>query len=265
VARPRVLADDIFTSREIALAAGLTPRNYGFVVDEGLAPPAREPAADGRSGSKLYHAEAMAQTALVGALHAAGFELLVSARLAAAFADEYGASHGRLPANLNAFWRSKALNPGGGIPWGKTDSDIPIDQDFWIHHLLRNRSEVYRRSTAIPGDCVIEIADNTYVLTRIHDLAIKTSSPASGEALPASPLYRIVGRGAAAHIVPIHTEVDTMDFGIDPRSREKMCSLEDEYMSGRRHAVTLVSVNLSLAIRNAFDRLQDVREQSRAA
>ncbi|MET4329186.1 hypothetical protein ABIB80_005022 [Bradyrhizobium sp. i1.15.2] len=31
--------------------------------------------------SKLYHAEALAQTALVGALHAAGFELLVSARV----------------------------------------------------------------------------------------------------------------------------------------------------------------------------------------
>lgn len=264
MARPRILADDIFTSREIALAAGLTPRNFGFLADEGLAPRALEPETDGQSGSKLYHAEAMAQTALVGSLHAAGFELLVSARLATAFADEYGASHGRLPANLNAFWRTKALNPSGGIPWGKTDNGIPIDQDFWIHHLLRNRSQVYRRGTAIPGDCVIEIADNTYVLTRLHDLAIKTSSAASGKALPASPFYRIVGRGAAAHIVPIHMEVETMDFGIDPRSREKMSSLEDEYMTGRSHAVTLVNVNLSLAIRNALDRLQDVREARQA-
>jgi hypothetical protein len=265
MARPRALADDIFTSREIALAAGLTPRNFGFLADKGLAPSAFEPGGDGRSGSKHYHAELMAQTALVGALHMAGFELLVSARLAAAFADEYGASHGRLPANLNTFWRSKALNPSADIPWGKTDSDIPVDQDFWIRYLLRNRSEVYRRGTAIPGDCVVEIADNTFVLTRIHDLAIKRSSPASGKALPASPLYRLVGRGAAAHIVPIHMEVETMDFGIDSRSREKMCSLEDEYMSGRRHAVTLVNVNLSLAIRNAFDRLEDVRDEWQAA
>ncbi|MGJ5044172.1 hypothetical protein [Bradyrhizobium sp. HKCCYLRH1062] len=264
MARPRVLADDIFTSREIALAAGLSPRNFGFLVDEGLAPSAHEQAADGRSGSRLYHAGALAQAALVGALHAAGFELLVSARLAAAFTDEYGASHGRLPANLNVFWRSKALNPGGGIPWGKADRGVPIDQDFWIHHLLRNRSEVYRRNTAVPGDCVVEIADAIYVLTRIHDLALKTSSAASGKALLAAPLFRIVGRGADASIVPIHTEVDTMDFGMDPRSREKMCSLEDEYMTGRSHAVTLVSVNLSLAIRNAFDRLQDVRDRPQA-
>lgn len=61
------------------------------------------------------------------------------------------------------------------------------------------------------------------------------------------------------------TEVDTMDFGIDPRSREKMCSLEDEYMSGPQHAVTLVNVNISLAIRNAFDRLQDVHDRHEAA
>ncbi|MHC6157653.1 hypothetical protein ACVSQB_38525 [Bradyrhizobium elkanii] len=56
----------------------------------------------------------MAQTALTGALHAAGFELLVSARLAAAFADEYGASHGRLPTNLTAFWLYGVQGGGDG-------------------------------------------------------------------------------------------------------------------------------------------------------
>ena len=260
MARPRSLTNDVFTSREIAIAAGLTPRNFALLVDERLAPPPVDHGIDGRSGSRLYRGDAMAQAALTGALQLAGFELLVAARLSAAFADEYGASHGRLPANLTAFWRSKVLNPDGRIPWGKTNSDIPIDEDFWIHHLLRNRSSVYRRGTAIPGDCVIEIADHTYVLTRVHEVAINMSSPVSSKTLPAAPFYRIIGRGAAAQIVPIHMEVESMDFGIDPRSRAKMCSLEDEYMTGRVNAVTLVSVNLSLAIRNALDRLQDVRD-----
>ncbi|WP_342709841.1 hypothetical protein AAFG13_36300 [Bradyrhizobium sp. B124] len=73
--------DDVFTSREIALAAGLSARNYGFLVDEKLAPPALEPAADGRSGKQTLARRGDGQTALVGALHAAEFELLVSARV----------------------------------------------------------------------------------------------------------------------------------------------------------------------------------------
>jgi hypothetical protein len=90
-------------------------------------------------------------------------------------------------------------------------------------------------------------------------------SPASGEGLPASPEYRVVGRGNSAQVVPIHAEVETMDFATDPRSREKMIRLEEEYLKARRDAVTLVRVNLSLAIRNAFDRLEEVRARPRAA
>jgi hypothetical protein len=35
-----------------------------------------------------------------------------------------------------------------------------------------------------------------------------------------------------------------MDFAIDPKSREKMIRLEEEYLKARRDAVTLVKVNL---------------------
>ena len=89
-------------------------------------------------------------------------------------------------------------------------------------------------------------------------------SPVSREGLPANPDYRIIGRGTSARIVPIHEEVDSLDFQIDPRSAEKMRQLEREYLDGRKDAVTIVQINLSLAIRNAFDRLQDDREKKAA-
>ena len=142
---------------------------------------------------------------------------------------------------------------------GETPKDHAIDfeQDYWLHYLLRNRSTVYKRGIAIRGDCIIEIADHAFVLTQTLGLEkIKVFSPASREGLPANPDYRIVGRGASAQIVQIHEEVDSLDFQIDPRSEEKMRHLEQEYINGRKDAVTLVRVNLSLAIRNAFDRLQ---------
>jgi hypothetical protein len=103
------------------------------------------------------------------------------------------------------------------------------------------------------------------VLTSLHDLKVKLISPASGKGLHASPEFRIVGRGNSAQLVPIHAEVETIDFATDPKSRERMIRLEEEYLKARRDAVTLVRVNLSLAIRNAFDRLEAVRARPRPA
>jgi hypothetical protein len=221
----------------------------------------------GQSGHRLYDSAGLAHGALVGALHLAGFELLASARLAAAFADDYGASYGHLPSNLNSFVRGD-LNPGRKLPWGETPSDVKVDlaQDYWLHYLLRNRSTIYRRGIAVQGDCIIVIADHAFVLTHTYGLEkIKVFSPASGKGLPASPDYRIVGRGGSARIVPIHSEVESLDFQIDPKSADKMRQLEQEYLDGHRDAVTRVQINLSLAIRNALDRLQDHRDNRRAA
>lgn len=266
MARPGRSAADVFTSREVAIAADLTARNFALLADQNLAP---GPSNDGlgKAGHRTYDSAGLAHAALIGALHLAGFELLVSARLAAAFAGDCGASYGRLPSNLNAFVRGE-MNPNKGLPWGEMPKDLTVDfeQDYWLHHLLRNRSEVYKRGIAIRGDCIIEIADHALVLTTTLGLEkIKIFSPVSREGLPANPDYRIVGRGASAQIVPIHQEVDSLDFQINPKSAEKMRRLEQEYLSGRTDAVTLVRVNLSLAIRNAFDRVQDDRESKAAA
>lgn len=264
MARPGRSAAEVFTSREIAVAADLPARNFALLVDQNLAP---RPYADGpgKAGHRIYNSAGMAHAALIGALHLAGFELLVSARLAAAFADDYGASYGKLPSNLNAYLYGD-LNPEGTLPWGETAEDLPLDfeQDYWLHYLLRYRSPIYRRGISIMGDCIIEIADHAFVLTHTLGLKIKMHSPVSREGLPAIPDYRIVGRGTSSRIVPIHAEVDSLDFRIDPRSAERMRQLEREYLDGRKDAVTVVQINVSLAIRNAFDRLQDDREKKAA-
>lgn len=87
---------------------------------------------------------------------------------------------------------------------------------------------------------------------------VKTFSPVSG-GLPASPDYRICGRGAAARIVAIHEEVDSFDFSVNPKAANQMRRLERDYLDARQNAVSRVRINLSLGIRNAFDRLQDNR------
>jgi hypothetical protein len=264
--RPTHTSAAMFTSREIALAANLQPRSMALLIDQDLAPEAVNQSS-GKSGHRTYDSAAVAHAALLGCLHAAGFELLVSARLAAAFADDYGASYGRLPANLKTFLYPP-LNTGGGYPWGKMpdDPELDFEQDYWLHHLLRNRSAVYRRAMAQRGDFVIEIADHQFVVTRILGLDnIKMHSPVTKGGLPVSPEYRLVGRGPSSRIVPIHMEVDSLDFSVDPKSAERMRELERDYLDGRKDAVTTVQINLSLGIRNAFDRIQDDRETRAAA
>ena len=64
-----------------------------------------------------------------------------------------------------------------------------------------------------------------------------------------------MGRGSATHVVPIIEEVDSLDFSTDRVSAARYKSLETAYMNGRENAVSLLRVNVSLAIRKAFDRI----------
>ena len=182
-------------------------------------------------------------------------------RLAAAFADQFDLSYGKLPSNLGAYIHAP-LNPQSGYrPWDDEPGEAPIDtdQDYWLHERLRNRSGLYQPATALTGDFIIDIADHSFVTTENKGReTIKVFSPVSG-GLPASPDFRIVGRGSTAQIVAVHEELDSLDVFSDARAADQLRRLERDYLDGRDNAVTRLRINLSLAIRNAFDRLQDQR------
>jgi hypothetical protein len=237
-----------------------------LLSDKGLAPEPLD-GGQGKAGHRSYDGVGLAHAALIGALNLAGFELLVAARLAAAFADDYRVIHGKLPSNL-AVYIQAPLNPTPGRrPWTDLPDDLPIEIDhgYWLHHRLRNRSGLYQRGVALRGDFIIDIADHAFVLTEHLGFEnIKVFSPVSG-GLPANPDYRIIGRGSAARVVPVHGELDSLDFSIDPEAAEQLRRLERDYFNARENAVSRVRINLSLAIRNAFDRLQDNREGKAAS
>jgi hypothetical protein len=54
-----------------------------------------------------------------------------------------------------------------------------------------------------------------------------------------------------------------LDFSADPASAARYKALQEDYIAAREHAVTRVRINVSLAIRNGFDRVLD--DRSRAA
>ncbi len=254
--RPTKPSGSLFTSRELALAANLSPRNMALVHDEGLAPTPAESGA-GRGGHRLYNSVGLAHAALIGATHLAGFELLVAARLAFVVAEDESHNHGKLLSNLAAYLQ-RPYNPRPGYrPWGAA---LDIDDDFVIHGSLLASVIDYRRGVALTGDMIIDIADHEYVLTEYAGpRQVKVFSPVLKEGMPASPDYRIVGRGSGASIIPIVDEVDTMDFTANPASAARYKAIQKDYLVARENAVARVRINVSLAIRNAFDRVRDDR------
>ena len=261
--RPSRPAGSVFTSRELALGADLTLRNFGLLHEQGLAP-AAEASGGGKGGHRTYDSPALAQTALIGALYLAGFELLVAARLAEAFSEDARLNHGRLFSNIQAYIQSPHNPRPGYRPWPASPTDR-VDDDFWVHNRLIDSVVDYRRGVAMVGDLIIDIADHEFVLTEYHGAKLKFFSPVSDKNLDASPDYRITGRGSSAQIVPITDDVDSLDFSADPASAARYKALQENYLAARENAVSRVRVNVSLAIRNAFDRVADNRKLSRRA
>jgi len=260
VGRPGKRSELLFTTRELALAASLTPRNMALLHDKRLAPESTLSGSDGQGGHRLYDSPALAHAALIGALHLAGFELLVSARLAGDYAEEEGHIRGKLHSNLASYIQAP-FNPRPGYrPFGP---EVDLSDDYSVHCGLMDSIIDYRPGVAIRGDMIIDIADHEFVLTETHDISIRVFSPVGTEGMVASPDYRIVGRGSAATIVPVIDEVDTLDFEMDPASAARYKALQEDYLRARENAVARVRVNVSLAIRNAFDRIR--LDRTRAA
>ncbi len=88
---------------------------------------------------------------------------------------------------------------------------------------------------------------------------VKIHSPVS-EPLSFNPEFRIEGRGAHVQILAVHEELDDCDFHTNPVSAAQLRALQHAYAAARENAVTRVRINMSLAIRNAFDMAYDLRQ-----
>ncbi len=88
MARPSTPPPGLFTTRDVALAAALSPREFSLLLARGVAPePLKE--VPGRGGHRLFCSDGLSHAAVISGIHHAGLELLVAARLAAMLVDHY--------------------------------------------------------------------------------------------------------------------------------------------------------------------------------
>lgn len=266
MARPRKnTSPDHFTSTEMALAAGISARNFGVLVEAGLAPEATN-TDSGKNTSRLWDRFGIGKSAVIGAVHKGGAELMMSAKIGELVVEEFASGRGYLPTRFSEHL-DPPLNPNhNDFPWEATNQEIMLstDNDFWLHHFLRTKASNYKPWTAMDGDLIVEIVDRRYVFTDFayrprHEREAPQQKPWAYVASDTPEIaLEIEGweKGKEAIIRPPH---EILGCVTDPAEKTRIEETQQAWLLARQNAVGLLRVNASLAIRNAFDTIHDHR------
>jgi len=241
--RRRDTPPELFTSAELASAAGLTVRNALYLGAKGLLPEAEQDDIEG--SANLYDIRALHRVTIIGALHAGGAELVLAARLGNAVVQGMEQTYGYIHSQLKEF------DPSGRVFLSARDHDAR--NDYWYHQALC-RAGVYRPATTHSNDVVIEIVNRRYVFVR----------PLGGPP-PATPNqdaeFWITGweRGSEATLQTVFAAVDQNGGWGTPEGDAAWKKVREEFGNARKNALATLQINASLAIRTGLDRLAEHR------
>lgn len=245
--RPRQNAPaDSFTSTELALGAGLDTRSFKTIMVSGLAP-APLNKASGREAF-IWDTFGLYQAAMAGALHGAGVPLLLAAGITRRFSEEMMEWHGRFPAGFDMI-RESAGAPRAG--------------DAWLHRHLRIQ-RFGGHLLASDNDIFIEIVDRRYIFLGSRKYHFNWFDVGTNK-YPAyvSPSARIYGWERKSDF-KIERIVGAFDNLEDEFKRNKIKSIEDEFLHEWHNAIGVVKINASLAARMSLERVYNYRISHRS-
>lgn len=200
MARPGNTPPGLFTTRDVAVAAALSPREFSLLLARGVAPAPLQ-SVPGRGGHRLFCSDGLSHAAVISGIHHSGIELLVAARLAAMLVEHYNLGQNGNLANFPDVEEAGSL--------------------FEAHRYLFHRPDLYQPGRSRQGDILVEIENGQTLTTGLLDFEVRA----------------YFDRGATLSL-------DGLGFPPhDSGAREQT------------DPVSLVFLNLSLAVRNAFDRI----------
>lgn len=242
MARPKHQMPSLFTGGELATATAISARNIQFLRDKRLGPFARIDQAGG-----MYGEDTLAELAMISGCMKAGYPLSLSASLVDAFLSEN-------PNHTSARFCSV----------DKFDHTVSLSGESWFHRhtLLRESHEL---TSPHDEDGTLIIADREYVLThskgkpKIPMLANDGVDPYGPQ-----PLGRMLDlvRGADTRFFPFAEEFVGWSKDSDGQQILSVATVQAEiaFQRAAKDAIALVTVNLSLAIRRAFDAVYVARK-----
>lgn len=230
----------MFDSKEMWEAARLTKRQFVLLDEQKLLPLAS--GGGGKGKARYWDTESLKRMILIGAFHRAGVELVVSARLIGSGIIESITKKGGLHANLVNLWKTYRR---------REFPDDGITHDDWKFYTVVSSAGGYHRGLSHPADLIVTITDTGHVF------AFGLNMP-RGRRLVDDAVAKLDGYHRAGEITvdPIidHTPNLPMD-----EAEEILAPLLAEYEHAFKNAESKTEVNVSLSIRNGFDRVIKMR------
>ena len=240
---------DQVTIREKAVIAGIGKSNVLDLERRGLLP----------TDSGVNSAK---RATAIAAFMKVGFSLHPAAKIVESLLDEFNNTDREIPSQI--FNLARKLPPNAWKEVTKGDNELS-----W-HSVIVRHEGIYKRGKALGGDAIVDIVDGERIFYRIAPLyrmrddgseeryVLPILCPWTDEGREASFVGWIHGaeRGSDVTVEPWYDRFSAdPEHPTFPQGVEEMKSAEQR----RRDAEAIVTVNLSLAIRNGFDRLADYR------
>jgi hypothetical protein len=222
----------------------MTKRAFQHVVEAGLLPP------DG-------DIRTLKRIATIGGFAAAGVPLLCSAKIAAAILVEFNEGDGEAPSGLKFLVRELLSDEISGLP-----AEAPPN-DYWYHLGLLK----HRQSFGLSGsggsthfDVFIEIVDRKFVFIRSTS-DLKTLDSVTQNPQEAQFVGWLEGweRGSDTRLVHLYEKIQVNICDTEDTRPKTASDVVAEASDARSNAVGAITINVSLAIRRALDRVAEHR------
>lgn len=247
MARPKHNDPSLFTMAELSDATGISARNVQFLRDKRRGPFATKDQAGG-----LYGEDTLAELAMIAGCMGSGYPLSLSAELVTAFLDENPNHPAARFCMVDHFHPAIAVQ---GLSW------------FQRHVLLRQRrtNQPLGLSASHDQDCTLVVADREFVLAGTKGKPRLPHMPEPGldenGPLPLGRMHGLV-RGGEPYFLSFFEEYVTFeaDANGDIKPSTSTNAARVAFQQAAKDAVALVTVNLSLSIRRAFERVYELRK-----
>jgi hypothetical protein len=233
-----------FSFAELAVAGDMTRRAVQHVIETGLLPP----------GGDIRTLKRMAT---IGGFAAAGVPLLCAAKIAAAILVEFNESDGEAPSGLRFIVRELSDDEVSAV---RENGDA---NDYWYHLALYKHRKKLGLSESLGKtrfDAFIEIIDREFVfMSAANNLLILdgvTHRPQEAQFIGWLEGWE---RASDARLVPLYEKIHIDGCATADRPDNTGAELVNAALDARLNAVGTIRVNVSLAIRQALDRVAEYR------
>ena len=229
MARKRSDQGDKFSFNELAIAGDMSKRSFQHVSDIGLIP----------AGQGI---NALKRIAVIGAFVSCGVPLIAAGRIVEKLLWSFNRSDGEMPSGLSVMAAALAHIEDPFI-----DQQEP--NDYWYHRKLYS-SPIYKRGQKERADVRVEIADREHVYLRANLASIEALGPSIPD-VTYEGWIEDWKRGSEPNF-----------FSLAELTEASVSDALKRALWAHENAVGLLTINVSLAVRNGLDRLADHRNTS---